>query len=147
MNFSQIAILSSFCCKEVDIVIGKKKNGLFCRNSAVFLLLLKCRISGAYRKNQKDAIHPQRNRNRPAHLRTKLPNGHLLSDTERNRRKMRRNRQLKWDDIDFESKVINITPEKGSNPRVNPLSNKLIGMLQALPKLRRPSILLRGHAR
>jgi integrase len=41
---------------------------------------------------------------------------------------------LKWQDIDFESKVINITPEKGSNPRVLPISNKLSSMLQALPR-------------
>jgi integrase len=26
---------------------------------------------------------------------------------------------LKLNDINFESKVVNITPEKGSNPRVN----------------------------
>ncbi len=41
---------------------------------------------------------------------------------------------LKWDDIDFVSKVVNITPEKGSNPRVNALSCKLIGMLQGLAR-------------
>jgi hypothetical protein len=37
---------------------------------------------------------------------------------------------LNWTDIDFESKVVNITPEKNSNPRVVHLSNKLIEMLQ-----------------
>lgn len=42
--------------------------------------------------------------------------------------------QLNWIDIDFESRVINITPEKDSNPRVVHLSNKLIEMLQQLPK-------------
>lgn len=42
--------------------------------------------------------------------------------------------QLKWLDIDLESKVINITPEKNSNPRVTHLSNKAIEMLQTLPK-------------
>jgi integrase len=42
--------------------------------------------------------------------------------------------QLKWIDIDLESKVINITPEKNSNPRVTHLSNKAIEMLQTLPK-------------
>ena len=42
--------------------------------------------------------------------------------------------QLKWTDIDFESKVANITPEKGSNPRVIHLSNKLLEMLGNLPK-------------
>jgi len=42
---------------------------------------------------------------------------------------------LKWDDVDFESKVVNITPEKGSNPRVIHLSNKLLEMLSRLPKI------------
>ena len=42
--------------------------------------------------------------------------------------------QLSWDDVDFESKVVNITPEKHSNPRVTRLSNKLLEMLQNLPK-------------
>jgi integrase len=42
--------------------------------------------------------------------------------------------QLTWSDIDFESKVVNITPEKNSNPRVAHLSNKLLDMLQSLPK-------------
>ena len=41
---------------------------------------------------------------------------------------------LKWDDVDFESKVVNITAEKNSNPRVVHLSNKLIDMFQRLPK-------------
>jgi integrase len=41
---------------------------------------------------------------------------------------------LKWDDIDFESKVVYITPEKNSNPRVAHLSNRLLEMLQNLPK-------------
>jgi len=42
--------------------------------------------------------------------------------------------QLNWSDIDFESKVVNITPEKNSNPRVAHLSNKLLEMLEHLPK-------------
>lgn len=41
---------------------------------------------------------------------------------------------LRWADIDFESKIVNITPEKNSNPRVVHLSNKLLEMLQRLPK-------------
>jgi integrase len=41
--------------------------------------------------------------------------------------------QLKWTDLDFESKSVRITPEKGSNPRILPISNKLIDMLNALP--------------
>ncbi|MDI9578950.1 MAG: site-specific integrase [Candidatus Bathyarchaeia archaeon] len=41
---------------------------------------------------------------------------------------------LKWEDIDFESKVVSITPEKNSNPRTIRLSLKLLEMLQRLPK-------------
>ncbi|MCK4243799.1 site-specific integrase, partial [Candidatus Bathyarchaeota archaeon] len=41
---------------------------------------------------------------------------------------------LKWTDVDFVSNTIRITPEKGSNPRILKLSNRLIGMLNALPK-------------
>jgi len=42
--------------------------------------------------------------------------------------------QLKWIDIDFERSVVHVTPEKGSNPRVLRLSNKLIAMLRKLPQ-------------
>jgi integrase len=42
--------------------------------------------------------------------------------------------RLKWTDIDFESKKVGITPEKGSNPRVLPISDKLIAMLKSLKK-------------
>jgi len=42
--------------------------------------------------------------------------------------------QIKWGDVDFESKVVNITAEKNSNPRVTHLSNKLLEMLSNLPK-------------
>jgi len=41
---------------------------------------------------------------------------------------------LKWTDLDTERKTIHITPEKGGNPRILPTSNKLIGMLNLLPK-------------
>jgi integrase len=41
---------------------------------------------------------------------------------------------LKWTDIDFENRTVNITPEKGSDPRILKISNKLIAMLNALPK-------------
>jgi len=42
--------------------------------------------------------------------------------------------QLTWSDIDFESKVVNITPEKNSNPRVVHLSNKMLEMHENLPR-------------
>ncbi|MCJ7423170.1 site-specific integrase [Candidatus Bathyarchaeota archaeon] len=41
---------------------------------------------------------------------------------------------LKWTDIDFEQRSIRITPEKNSNPRILPLSLKLVDMLNNLPK-------------
>ena len=41
---------------------------------------------------------------------------------------------LKWTDIDFENRTIRITPEKGSNPRIFRMSNKLIRMLNRLPR-------------
>jgi integrase len=44
--------------------------------------------------------------------------------------------KLKWIDINLENKTINITPEKGSNPRILPISNKLIAMLNRYPKTR-----------
>jgi integrase len=42
--------------------------------------------------------------------------------------------QLQWIDIDFENKTVNITPEKGSNPRKLKLTDKLLSMLNNLPK-------------
>lgn len=42
--------------------------------------------------------------------------------------------QLKWTDIDFENRSVRITPEKGSNPRMLPISIKLIEMLNTIPK-------------
>jgi integrase len=41
---------------------------------------------------------------------------------------------LKWTDIDLEQRSVRITPEKNSNPRILPLSLKLINMLNSLPK-------------
>lgn len=41
---------------------------------------------------------------------------------------------LKWTDIDFEQRSIRITPEKGSNPRILPMSIKLADMLKEIPK-------------
>ena len=42
--------------------------------------------------------------------------------------------QLLWKDIDNEFRTISVTPEKGSNPRVLPVSNEAIAMLNGLPK-------------
>jgi integrase len=41
---------------------------------------------------------------------------------------------LKWTDIDSQQRSIRITPEKGSNPRILPISAKLIDMLNEMPK-------------
>jgi integrase len=41
--------------------------------------------------------------------------------------------QLKWKDLDTERRLLSITPEKGSNPRILPISDKLLGMLNSLP--------------
>lgn len=41
---------------------------------------------------------------------------------------------LKWTDINFQKKSVNVTPEKGGNPRILGISNKLIAMLNCLPK-------------
>jgi integrase len=41
---------------------------------------------------------------------------------------------LKWIDINTEQKTVNVTPEKGSNPRILPISDKLIAMLNRYPK-------------
>ncbi len=43
--------------------------------------------------------------------------------------------QLKWTDLDTETRTIRITPEKRSNPRIAKLSAKLMDMLQAQPKI------------
>jgi integrase len=42
--------------------------------------------------------------------------------------------RLQWIDIDFEGRTISIIAEKGSNPRIFRLSNKLFSMLNATPK-------------
>ncbi len=41
---------------------------------------------------------------------------------------------LKWIDIDLERKTLTVTPEKGSDPRVFKISNKLASMLSSLTK-------------
>ena len=42
--------------------------------------------------------------------------------------------RLKWTDVNLETKTINITPEKGSNPRSFRISDKLFKMLINTPK-------------
>ena len=39
---------------------------------------------------------------------------------------------LTWVNLDYERKTVNITPEKGSNPRILPISDRLIAMLKFL---------------
>lgn len=40
--------------------------------------------------------------------------------------------KLKWIDVDKQRKLLSITPSKGSNPRILPITDKLIGMLNNL---------------
>jgi integrase/recombinase XerD len=42
--------------------------------------------------------------------------------------------QLKWTDIDLVNNSVRITPEKGGNPRNLRISNKLVSMLNEMPK-------------
>lgn len=42
--------------------------------------------------------------------------------------------KLQWIHFDFERKTVTITPSKGSNPRILSISEKLIAMLNKLPK-------------
>jgi len=42
--------------------------------------------------------------------------------------------KLKWTDVDCESRAMRITAEKGSDPRILRISQKLLDMLSALPK-------------
>ena len=41
---------------------------------------------------------------------------------------------LRWIDIDFESRTLRITPEKGGKPRIFKMSGKLINMLNQIPR-------------
>ncbi|UCH70992.1 MAG: tyrosine-type recombinase/integrase, partial [Candidatus Bathyarchaeota archaeon] len=42
--------------------------------------------------------------------------------------------KLEWTDLDLERRTAHITPEKYSNPRILPLGNTLINMLNSLPR-------------
>jgi integrase len=48
---------------------------------------------------------------------------------------------LKWINLDEQRKILSITPEKGSNPRILPISDKLIGMFKRLPENHNDNIL------
>jgi len=41
---------------------------------------------------------------------------------------------LNWTDFNFENRSVDVTPEKGSNPRQLKMSSQLIAMLNSLPK-------------
>lgn len=56
---------------------------------------------------------------------------HLLKETGMRRGEAWR---LEWTDIDAKHRTVRIEPEKGSNPRILPISATLIGMLDYLPK-------------
>ena len=88
-----------------------------------------------YQSIRKTTFHTKRNRNRPTHRRM-LHNAwqHFLQMLKETGARCGEIWQLKWGDVDFESKVVNITAEKNSNPRVTHLSNKLLEMLNNLPK-------------
>jgi integrase len=42
--------------------------------------------------------------------------------------------QLRWTDINFENKTVSITPEKGSEPRMLKISDRLSSMLNSFPR-------------
>ncbi|MDQ1280371.1 MAG: integrase/recombinase XerD [Thermoproteota archaeon] len=42
--------------------------------------------------------------------------------------------KLKWTNVDFEARLVRITPEKGSKPRILKLSNKALTMLNGLQR-------------
>ena len=41
---------------------------------------------------------------------------------------------LKWSDIDFDTKIVSITPAKNGNARDLPITDKLVHMLGLLPR-------------
>ncbi len=44
-------------------------------------------------------------------------------------------RNLRWTDVDMKTQTVRVTPEKGSNPRIFRVSQKLIGMINNLPRV------------
>jgi integrase len=43
--------------------------------------------------------------------------------------------QVKWTDIDFQNKTVSVTPEKHSNGRILPPSDKALQMISQLPRI------------
>ncbi|MEM0017727.1 MAG: site-specific integrase [Candidatus Korarchaeum sp.] len=41
---------------------------------------------------------------------------------------------LRWEDVDEVRRLVRVTPEKGSNPRILPISEKLMATLKSLPR-------------
>jgi len=60
--------------------------------------------------------------------------------------------RVKWEDVDMATRTIRVTPEKGSEPRIFHISQKLVAMLESLPKkygkhvFATPNMKLRHHA-
>jgi len=54
---------------------------------------------------------------------------------------------LQWTDIDFEKGTVRITAEKGSNPRIFKISNKLLSMLRALQAKSKSTKIFSKHLR
>jgi integrase len=54
--------------------------------------------------------------------------------------------KLKWIDIDTERRTISITPSKGSNPRILPISEKLKGMLSTLKRKTEKLCTMKKHS-
>jgi len=42
--------------------------------------------------------------------------------------------KLKWTDVDFQRRLVSVTTEKGGNPRILPISNRMLEMLSNLKK-------------
>ena len=54
--------------------------------------------------------------------------------------------KLQWTDINTERKTINITPSKRSNPRILPISDKLIALLNKMPRTQQKIFTMSKHS-
>jgi integrase/recombinase XerD len=54
--------------------------------------------------------------------------------------------KLQWTDINTERKTINITPSKRSNPRILPISDKLIALLNKNPRDQQKTFTMSKHS-